>query len=170
MAPVRILAGAVVLLALGSVGCTGPRIISQDQYGGVIAMPSNSNYWPTYYRSKAEEMMAKKCPQGFHIEHEEEVVVGQSVTNRNTSDTQTQDIPGRKNRSDLQVTTTESTHTTTAHDLTEYRITFRANTAPGMSMTPPSGMSVVPASGVGMAPPPGTLPRSPIPVTNAQGN
>jgi hypothetical protein len=146
----RVLAGVVLLLVLGLAGCAGPRFVAQDPSGGVIAMPSNTDYWPTHFRAKAEEMMARKCPQGYHIEHEEEVVVGHSVTGSESTDTQTQDFPGRKNRSDVQLTTTETSHTTTSQDITEYRITFRANTAPGMSAG---------AGGNG-------LPDNPVPVTN----
>jgi hypothetical protein len=145
----RILAGAVVFLILGLAGCAGPRFVAQDPTGGVIAIPSNTDYWPTHFRSKAEELMARKCPQGYHIEHEEEVVVGQSVTGTDSTDTQTQDLPGHRNRSNVQLTTSESSHTTTSQDITEYRITFRANTVPGMSAG---------AGGNG-------LPDNPVPVT-----
>jgi hypothetical protein len=117
-------------------GCASPRFVAQDPSGGVIAMPSNTDFWPTHFRSKAEEMMAKKCPQGYHIEHEEEVVIGQSVTGTDRTDTQTQDIPGRRQRSDLQLSTSETSHSTTSQDITEYRITFRANTAPVMNADP----------------------------------
>jgi hypothetical protein len=124
---------AAVAISCGIAGCAGPRFVAQDQFGGVIALPSNSDYWPTHYRSKAEQMMASKCPQGYVIEHEEEVVVGQTTTARASTDSQTQDVPGRKRRSDLQLTTTETTHTAVTQDVTEYRIAFRAKTASGMS-------------------------------------
>src|SRR5947209_14583421 len=41
------------------------------------AIPSNTNSWPTYHRKSAEELMAKKCPNGYVIDSEGEVVVGQ---------------------------------------------------------------------------------------------
>ncbi len=143
-----------MLLVVGLVGCAGPRFVSQDQFGGTIAMPSNSDYWPTNYRSKAEQLMARKCPQGYHIEREEEVVVGQSATGQDSTDTQTQDLNGKKNRSNLQLTSTETTHSMTTHDITEYRISFRSNVIPGMN--------------------PMAVPRTPmstaLPATNNPGN
>jgi hypothetical protein len=151
MLQIRALAGAALLLVAGLSGCAGPRFIAQDQYGGVIAMPSHSDYWPTHYLTKAREMMAAKCPQGYHIEHEEEVVVGESVIGQDSTDTQTRDIPGQKNRN-LQLTTTQTTHSTTSQPITEYRITFRANTIPVMG------------TGIGQT----GLPRTPVPVTNQQ--
>ncbi len=156
MFQMRSVAGAALLLAAGLAGCAQPRFVAQDPEGGVIAMPSNTDYWPTHFRTKAEAMMARKCPQGYQIEHEEEVVVGQSTTGRESTDTQTRDIPGRKNRSDLQLTTAETTRSQTTRDLTEYRITFRAKTA--ASPAAPN--------------PPGSLPAAPTPVVpaSATGN
>src|SRR5207244_3199008 len=120
MLQTRQLGAAAVLLALGLTGCAGPRFVSQDQFGGVIAMPSNSDDWPTHYRTKAEQMMARKCPQGYVVVHEEEVIVGQSTVGRDDSDTRTRDIPGR-HHSDLEVTSTETTHSTTTPDITDWR-------------------------------------------------
>lgn len=52
-------------------GCTNVRIVRETPDGGVIAMPMNSNCWPMYYRSRAEQFMSRKCPGGYHIQREE---------------------------------------------------------------------------------------------------
>jgi hypothetical protein len=66
--------GALILAA--ACGCAGShvRLINQTPGGGVIAMPNNSDQWPTYYRSRAEQLMKQTCPNGYVIEHEEVVV------------------------------------------------------------------------------------------------
>ena len=65
-------AALAVLLAV--CGCTQARYVMTDQYGGVVAIPNNSNSWPSYNRKHAEELMARQCPQGYVIEQEGVVV------------------------------------------------------------------------------------------------
>jgi hypothetical protein len=55
-------------------GCAQVRLIRDASDGGVITMPNNSNQWPTYYRNRAENLMSKKCPEGYAIVGEKEVV------------------------------------------------------------------------------------------------
>ena len=64
-------------------GCANARYVKTDQYSGVVAMPSNTNCWPTYYRDHAEALMRQKCPNGYEVVAEEEAVVGQ-VANTHT--------------------------------------------------------------------------------------
>jgi hypothetical protein len=133
---------ALAVLAV-AVGCTAsPRLVKWDQAGGVLAIPSNSDYWPSYYRSKAETLMSQKCPSGFVIEKEEEVVVGQHQHTVRNTDSQAPPVVsfggeeesssrGKKSRSGAGLAvplgeTHETTNqTTTVHDVTEYRIWFR---------------------------------------------
>ncbi len=61
------------------VGCMQARYVLLEADGGAIAIPHNSNAWPCYFRDQAETLMKARCPQGYLIEREEEVVVGQTV-------------------------------------------------------------------------------------------
>jgi hypothetical protein len=159
-------AALLVPLALaGLSGCGGARYIVQDQYGGVVAIPSNTNYWPVYYRDEAEKLMKQKCPQGYHIDREEEVVVGQTTTGSDNTDTRSYDLPGGKKQPSGALTTTTASHSTTTHDKTEYRITFHAN--PPVRVEKAARVTVpMPTQAEAPKPTPPGLPREPIPVAN----
>ena len=65
------------LLALG-MGCSHARLVEiHSDGGGVFAVPDNTNSWPNYNHKHAEELMARQCPQGYVIDRESEIVVGQ---------------------------------------------------------------------------------------------
>jgi hypothetical protein len=115
------------LILVGLTGCGGARMVSSGPNGGVVAIPSNTDAWPLHYRQEAEKLMAQKCPQGYTIDQEEEVVVGQQTTNQQSTNSQTQDLINRKQLPAGSVTSTDTTHTTTTQNLTEYRITFHGN-------------------------------------------
>lgn len=67
------LVGAAILAA--ACGCApGVHFVSQSPDGGVVAIPNNSDQWPTHYRSRAEQLMKKACPNGYVIDREEVVV------------------------------------------------------------------------------------------------
>lgn len=130
---------AVVILS----GCARPRFVEVSKDGGVVAIPSNSNQWPTYYRDKAEKLMREKCPEGYEIVMEEEVVTGQ-VTHTD-SRTKTKEAPsldlGRipydsqdpeNNAASLAGVTIplgkkqeDVAATTSSRDVTEYHIHYR---------------------------------------------
>src|SRR5258708_4542779 len=112
-----------VLISIVLCGCGHARYVTLDANGGVVAIPTNTDEWPCHYRVKAEEMMKMKCPQGYVIEREEEVVVG---TTRQT-DTHT-DTTGHPLLAALQVApiTEKTQETTSYHDQSEWRIWFRA--------------------------------------------
>ena len=86
--PRLILPVAVLLVATVS-GCAGggssARMIQSTRDGGIVAIPSNSNSWPNNYRGHAERLMAMKCPEGYEIVSEQEVVVGQKAPLPNPS-------------------------------------------------------------------------------------
>jgi len=63
------------LLVLASGGCAGVHFVSRTPDGGILAIPNDSNQWPTYYRSQAERLMRRTCPNGYAIDREEVVVV-----------------------------------------------------------------------------------------------
>ncbi|WP_439620721.1 hypothetical protein [Gemmata sp.] len=129
-------------------GCAGPRVVRSDQTGGVVAIPANSNSWPGYYRTKAEELIRQRCPNGYEIVSEQEVVTGQTAHTNVQTDTQEApalvfggkdssektDKKGGKSKEStfaglaVPVGETRQTtnQTTTYHDITEYRIEYRA--------------------------------------------
>jgi hypothetical protein len=91
---------ACLLLGLG---CSSARMVSWTGTEGVVAIPRDSNVWPCYCRTEANKLMAEKCPNGFQIVEEGEIVSGKAVVQ-----------PGGTNTSRTQLT-----------DSTEYRLKFR---------------------------------------------
>jgi hypothetical protein len=120
----------LIVLPLGLAGCSDARLIRTDPNGGVVAIPRNTNAWPSYNRKAAEELMKQKCPQGYVIDGEHEVVVG------HTSEEQ---VSG-------------SFHTVVNRPVTEWEISFHAVGTP-----PPMPPGVVPASA---SMPPAVVPAS----------
>lgn len=110
----RVLA-LVVLLATG---CTHARYVMKDQWGGVVAIPSNSNNWPSFNRKHAEELIARQCPQGFVIEGESEVVVGQESQVQTATDPFIMSPLGSE------------TQLVSRRNITEWHIRYRAKDAP----------------------------------------
>lgn len=104
----RALLWAGLLLAL--VGCAGPRFVSIDANGGCVAVPDDSDGWPYYYHTSAEKLIRDKCPNGYRILKEEEVVVGKHTTTN-----------AQRNTKNNQQTETD---TTEVRDRTEWRIWF----------------------------------------------
>jgi hypothetical protein len=153
-----LLVAPLFLIAAG--GCGGARFVGQDQYGGVVAIPANNNYWPTHYREEAEKLMAQKCPQGYVIDHEEEVVIGQMTTAGTSTDTRNYDLPGGNRSPAGSLTTTTTNRSMSVQDKTEYRITFHAKiAAPAPTVIQTGARVVVPPT------PPG-LPTTPVPIGN----
>src|SRR5262245_18769720 len=73
------LAIIVAGLGLAGSGCMNspaPRYVYQDGEYGVVALPQNTSRWPTYYRERAEELMARHFPEGYEIVRAEEVAQG----------------------------------------------------------------------------------------------
>jgi hypothetical protein len=152
------------LFLAGTVGCSSARYVMQDQFGGVVAIPSNTNSWPTNYRDEAEKLMREKCPQGYVIEREEEVTVGQTTTSKTNNDTKSYDVPGGRRSPSGTVTTTTTDRSVAVQDKTEYRITFHAATIPATAMPPAAAMPAT-VRVVAPPPPPG-LASTPVPVGN----
>jgi hypothetical protein len=116
-------------------GCANhARLVERDNTGGIVAVPENSNRWPSYNRKHAEELMRANCPQGYTIVKEEEVVVGQ------TQHTQTNtDRSGSQVLAALHIDpVNEKTNQTTFYDdKKEWRIYYQANGATP-TQTPPT--------------------------------
>jgi hypothetical protein len=155
----RIMLVASLFMAALS-GCGDARFVAQDQYGGVVAIPYNNNYWPMHYREEAEKLMAQKCPQGYVIDHEEEVVIGQTTTAGTSTDTRNYDLPGGNRSPAGSLTSTTTNRSVSVQDKTEYRITFHAkNAAPAPTVIQTGARVVVPPMAPG-------LPPTPVPAGN----
>jgi hypothetical protein len=65
------------LLLASAWGCAvpGARFVLQTDRGGVVAIPNDSDVWPTNYRRKALELIAGECPDGYEITDERDVAV-----------------------------------------------------------------------------------------------
>ena len=66
-------------------GCASARFVSKSPDCGVVAIPCDSNRWPTYNRDKAEALIRSQCPDGYEVVHEEEAVIG-SVSHTSVND------------------------------------------------------------------------------------
>lgn len=69
------------LLFLTAVGCASARLVSIDQEGGVVAVPTPSSR----NMRKAQEIMARQAPNGFTIVKEGETDAGPPIERVHTS-------------------------------------------------------------------------------------
>jgi hypothetical protein len=72
----RIVPLIVVPLLAGCAQMHAARYVYQDGQFGVVGIPSDTCYWPTFYRKQAEVLMAQHFPEGYEIIRAEEVVEG----------------------------------------------------------------------------------------------
>jgi len=142
------LIGVGILLFLGLTGCGNTaRYVAATNNDGIIAIPANTDEWPTHYRRDAEKLMQDKCPQGYVIDHEEEVSVGTVTTHQTKADPDP--IKG--------MLLGQKVDATEVHDQKEWHITFHAKEPPALApMTPRA--AAIPGSQ--------NLPSSPVPVGN----
>jgi hypothetical protein len=157
----------VTLIGLAALtGCANARYVKTDQGSGVVAMPANTNCWPTYYRDHAEALMRQKCPNGYEVVGEEEAVVGQVAHTRTETETNqspTLNLGGVKSETNkeghsehgsgafaglavpLGPTEERSRQTTNTRDVTEWHIYYRAKSpgppAPAGSVGPPGSFA-----------------------------
>jgi hypothetical protein len=100
-----------LLLALGTLaglsGCASARYVERQADSGVVAIPENSNHWPTYYRQAALNLITQHVGPHYEILEEREVVVGQQTNNNQ------------------QVGPDFLAGITTTRELTEWRIAYR---------------------------------------------
>ena len=61
----------------GCVHTDGVRYVYQDRDFGVVAMPENTDCWPTHYRRKGEKLMDAHFSEGHEIVRAEEVIEGE---------------------------------------------------------------------------------------------
>jgi hypothetical protein len=105
----------VAAVTAGLSGCATPaRDISWDPLSGtgIVAIPANSNMFPTYYRNEALALIEKRVGPNYEIVEEREVPIGQTTLNNQQLN----------NDSMLGITTTKN--------LTEYHIAYRKKALP----------------------------------------
>lgn len=104
-------------------GCmSNARYVDLNQTGGVVAIPTNTNVWPSFNRKNAEKLIAERCPHGYEIESEQEVVVGtNTVVHTDTKRTGDPILAALK----IAPVNEVSTQSTSQRDRTEWRIRFR---------------------------------------------
>src|SRR5262245_56500841 len=140
----RLVLGSVALVAALS-GCASPaRYVERTGDTGVIAIPANTDSFPSYNRSEAMALIHKHVGANFEILEEREVATGkrtlndQQVNNEQTWNTSNPLLPA--NKQTVQ-------NTTTTQDVTEWRIAYRKKTLNSLG-SGSLGSSVTPASGV----------------------
>ena len=76
------LRGLGFLLVLLSTGCasTNARTVLRERDQGVVAIPENTDRFPNYNRSQAEDLIRKHLGQEYEIVKEEEYVIGPVTT------------------------------------------------------------------------------------------
>lgn len=107
-------------------GCSSARYVSLESNGGVVAIPRNTNSWPDYNRKNAEALMKEKCPEGYVIDREGEVVIGTTEYTDVTTETKGDALLAAMKISPVEENRSEKTYRT---DQTEWRISFRAQGA-----------------------------------------
>jgi hypothetical protein len=139
------------VLLLGLSGCCTARFVSVDGTSAVVAIPDDSNTWPTYNRQHAEELMQQKFPQGYVIDHEEEVVTGTIEQTRTNTQTRGSPILAALKVAPIE----EETNRSTAYiHQKEWRIWCHAQDAPAPPVVIPAPPGPRPTGEVQPAPEP----------------
>lgn len=133
------------------------RFVSVDNSAAVVAIPDNSNDWPSYNRKNAEELLHQKFPQGYVIDHEEEVVTGTT-----THSTESTEKKGDPTLAALKLSTVEESthHTTYTTEKKEWRIwCHAADAAPPAQIIIPTAAALPSVPVEASSPPPTTAVR-----------
>ena len=101
-------------------GCSSGRYVMRNGDRGIVAIPANTNAWPTRNWDHATELMSQHFPEGFEIEHEEEVVIEETTS---YGENVKKDIAQVSENTTVHSGTTSGSATIT--DKTEYRIHYR---------------------------------------------
>jgi hypothetical protein len=118
------LLGAFVFVVAGLSGCATPvKVIQQDTNAVTVAIPDNTNSWPSYYRDEATKAATQVLPDVDPVPvSTTRVKVGTLTTS--SLDTTHRDIALADNKPPIgDVTTTRSS--TATSDAYEYRLVFQ---------------------------------------------
>ena len=107
---------AVLIVVNG--GCSSARFVLKEPGRGIVAIPANTNYWPTKHREHARELMQQHFPGGYKIDKEEEVAVGETTATAENGDGSQIELAGGW------ITLGSHRSTTTKTDVTEYRFEY----------------------------------------------
>ena len=137
-------------LAASTTGCASAHYVSKQSDSGVVAIPSNNDYWPFHYRQEAEALIRQHVGPDYEIVEERQVVTGMRTTNNE----QTQrDLIMNKKQTNVVGERESTTGTVTSSDVTEWQITYRRRYSPTIGDTRNHGTtsglvpSVLPAGG-----------------------
>lgn len=116
----------LLLVICGSSGCASQaRYIERTGDSGVVAIPTNTDSWPSYNHRSALALIEKHVGPNFEIVEEREVATSTATTNnQNVNNEQTWNSSNPFLPANKQTSTT----TTTTHDVTEWRIAYRKKT------------------------------------------
>jgi hypothetical protein len=132
--------------AAATAGCAShARVVkfNKEEGVGTVAIPSNTDSWPTHNRRAAEDLIEKLVGPSYRIVSEGEFDKGK-----------------RK-----QITLDSNSASYTQEKITEYRISFVRVPGPVVPPVTPGSPGLIPTAGTGPAPsqgpPPGTVPGVP---------
>lgn len=144
----RVLVIVAAAAVCGSSGCASARYVEKNGDSGIIAIPSNADFWPIKHRTAALQLIEKHVGAGYEIVEEKEVVTG--VTTHHNQEVKREptfnsEIPF------LEAEKQTVTNSTTSTDRTEWRIAYRRRGPAPLGLAPigtiqPAG-AVVPAGG-----------------------
>lgn len=129
----KFLSAALLMSVFGLMGCTSARMINGDATSVTVAIPENTNVWPTYYQDAAYAKIKEKFPN-FNPQLDvdkvkfEEVIVGQEQR----TDQRTDSRPvGKDGKPKGEVT--HNTSVTTTTDKKEVWVSYQlGGKLPGM--------------------------------------
>jgi hypothetical protein len=138
----RVMFGVAALVVAGLSGCASPaRYVEKQGDAGVVAIPADTDVWPTYNRRAAMELIEKHVGPNYEIVEFREVATGQRTSNN-------QEIQNEQtwNRSNPLLPANKQTvqNTQTTQDVTEVRIAYRKRA--GAPMGSPMGAQGLPGT------------------------
>ena len=92
----RFVFGVVAIIA-GLSGCASPaRFIERTGDSGVVAIPANTDVWPSYNRTEAMDLIRKHVGSNFEIVEEREVPTGKTTVNNSQVNNDSNTIARRR--------------------------------------------------------------------------
>ncbi len=140
-----------VAVALGAAGCQSARVVSRTADDGVVAIPANTNDWPTHYQDAGKKIIQAHVGANYEVVEESEVTTGFATTN-----VQDRQFEPTMNTSNPFLPATRETTTTRTVETPqkEWRIHYRrALPRPATALTAAPATTVVNTAYVSGSPP-----------------